>query len=101
MHSYDHLPPKDLKEAEATRRSGAVPLCDYPDDIVHVSCSRCARRGLIRKQRLIDTYGAGYALPLLLAKLADCQRRISMQDPCKAIFPKLQHQPSGRTQQER
>ena len=58
--------------------SGSLQLCDYPGDIVRLSCEKCERSGQYRKQKLIERYGADMRLPDLREEIAQCERRGKM-----------------------
>jgi hypothetical protein len=70
-------------------RSGALLLSDYPTEYVNLACSKCERRGRLRKDPLIEEHGPDIALPDLLADLAKCARRGSFCDACGAYYPAL------------
>lgn len=54
--------------------SGYLTLSDYPGNWAEFACSRCDRRGRLRKDRLILEYGTEKRLPDLKVELARCPR---------------------------
>jgi hypothetical protein len=65
--------------------SGSLQLRDYPGDIVRLSCAKCGRSGLYRKQNLIERYGADIRLPDLREEIAKRERRSPV--PVRVNFP--------------
>lgn len=70
---------------------GAVPLRDYPGDVVELVCEPCGRHGRYRKDALVERFGEAEGLPDVRAALtADCPRRgQSGGTGCAARFPTL------------
>jgi hypothetical protein len=64
-------------------------LAEFPLSMVEIACEKCSRRGRLRKNRLIEQYGADIPLPNLLARLANGELRTSMHDPCGAYYVAL------------
>jgi hypothetical protein len=50
--------------------SGSLTLCEYPREMVRLSCEKCGRAGQYRKQKLIERYGANMRLPDLREEIA-------------------------------
>ena len=78
--------------------AGAVPLSDYPHEIVVLACDRCAKRWQYTKSHLIAGHGPDIGLPELRALLANCSlihNRVG-NDTCAAIYPDLVR-PAGGT----
>jgi hypothetical protein len=60
--------------------NGSLQLCEYPGEMVRLSCEKCGRSGQYRKQKLIERYGADMRLPDLREEIAQCERRGRMHD---------------------
>jgi len=69
--------------------TGSLALCDYPGDLVRLSCEKCGRSGQCRKQKLIERYGADIRLPDLREEIAQCERVGRMYDSCMVRYPDL------------
>ena len=71
--------------------TGSLTLADYPHEMVRVTCSKCDRRGQLRKSRLVSEHGAEIRLPDLLLRFAiDCPKRLLQgNDPCGVLYPDL------------
>jgi hypothetical protein len=74
---------------QGARTSGSLQLRDYPGDIVRLSCAKCGRSGLYRKQNLIERYGADIRLPDLREEIAKRERRGLMHDACLGRYVDL------------
>jgi hypothetical protein len=72
--------------------SGAVPLADYPGELVVLACAKCGRRGEYAKARLVAVHGGAIGLPDLRALLAaDCplmQNKLG-NETCGAVYVNL------------
>lgn len=68
---------------------GSLQLCEYPNDVVRLSCEKCGRAGQYRKQNLIERYGADIRLPDLREEIARCERYGKMHDTCMARYVDL------------
>ncbi len=66
--------------------NGAVRLQDYPNELVHVACDKCGRRGQYRKANLIARHGPSKGLPDLLYDIASGCPKWSGWDQCGAVF---------------
>jgi hypothetical protein len=70
-------------------------LGDYPDNIIHIACRFCERRGRYRLETLLESYGAAYPLTDLLAHLSrDCRaaQERTGKAGCKGPYlPDLDH----------
>jgi hypothetical protein len=66
--------------------TGSLSLREYPDDVIHITCSKCGRAGQYRKARLVERYGADVRLPDLRHEIAKCDRRGAMHDACGVHF---------------
>ena len=69
--------------------NGSLQLCEYPADIVRLSCAKCGRGGQDRKQALIERYGADIRLPDLREEISQCERRGQMHDACMVHYVDL------------
>lgn len=69
--------------------NGSLTLADYPGKMVEIACSRCGRRGRLRKDRLIEAYGSEICLPDVRHRLARCERHGRLGDTCRVHFPAL------------
>ena len=67
----------------------ALQLCEYPGDLVRLSCEKCGRSGQYRKQKLIERYGADMRLPDLREEIAKCERMGKMHDACMVRYADL------------
>src|SRR5215475_8955500 len=54
--------------------NGFLRLCEYPGDVVHLSCAKCNRKGPYPKQSLIERFGPDIPLPDLRHEIAQCER---------------------------
>ena len=74
-------------------RRGSVTLGDLVDRLamLDVACSRCARRGRLQLDRLIEQYGDAELPELRLTLAGDCPRAavVSIGDQCDIFFPQL------------
>jgi hypothetical protein len=66
--------------------TGSLQFCEYPGDIVRLSCEKCGRSGQYRKRTLIDRYGADIRLPDLREEIAQCRRHGQMRDACMVRY---------------
>lgn len=66
---------------------GALTLTGYPGDVFRIACDRCDCKGRYRRPSLVDQFGAGAALPDVLAGLANCPKARNVSDRCGAHFP--------------
>ena len=65
-------------------------LCDFPIELVRVTCHRCELARQYQKAALIEVYGPAAGLPdLLVALSADCLQRGTPETSklCAARFP--------------
>jgi hypothetical protein len=53
---------------------GSPQLCEYPVEMVRLSCQKCGRAGQYRKQNLIARFGPDILLPDLREEIAKCCR---------------------------
>ena len=74
-------------------RRGSVTLGDLADRLamLDVACSRCARRGRLQLDRLIEQYGDAELPELRLQLAGDCPKAaaISVSEQCDIFFPGL------------
>ncbi len=62
-------------------------LAEYPFDWIELACEKCARRGRLRKARLVEQYGGDYGVAHLRETLIkDCPRFGNWNDPCRAHY---------------
>jgi hypothetical protein len=62
-------------------------LSEYPFDVIEVACAKCARRGRLRKERLIKQYGADYGVARLREDfIKDCPRFGNWHDQCGGYY---------------
>jgi hypothetical protein len=59
---------------------GSLQLCEYPGDLVRLSCAKCGRAGQYQKWNLIEKFGADIRLPDLHWKISQCIRQGKMHD---------------------
>jgi len=69
--------------------NGSLQLCEYPGDLVRLSCEKCGRSARYRKQKLIERYGADMRLPDLHEEIAQCRRHGQMHDACMVRYVDL------------
>lgn len=67
-------------------KDGSYRLHEFPLPMVELGCDKCGRSGRLRKDRLIEEFGADASLPDLRMKLAKCERANSMTDPCRVYY---------------
>jgi hypothetical protein len=68
---------------------GSLTLADYPVPVVNLACARCARRGRLKRERLIEAHGADMPLPDLRHILASCEHHSRMGEACGVYFVDL------------
>lgn len=76
--------------------AGAVPLSDYPRDVVELAGSKCERRGRYPKDSLAVIHGPGIGLPDLRTRVAaNCPRMRNPfgNDLCGVYYPELAQLP--------
>jgi hypothetical protein len=71
------------------RGKWTLQLCEYPGEIVRLSCAKCGRAGQYRKQNLIERFGADMRLPDLREEIANCSRRGQWHDGCMVRYVDL------------
>lgn len=69
--------------------TGSLKLRDFPLPWVELACGKCGRHGRLRRDRLIEHYGADIKLPDLLEEIAQCPRARKYADYCGAYYVAL------------
>jgi len=69
--------------------AGSLTLAQFPHKMVELACTKCGRRGRLRKSGLITKFGPHIALPDLRTELANCPRMQTMGDPCGIYYVAL------------
>jgi hypothetical protein len=71
--------------------AGAVPLSDYPNEIVVLACDRCDKRWEYQRSNLIKSRGPDIGLPTLRVALVNCSliHNRAGNDTCAAVYPDL------------
>jgi len=64
-------------------------LSEFPLEQVELACTKCERRGVLSKAKLLEQYGPSIALPDLLVKLAHCPKHGNYSDWCGAYYVAL------------
>ena len=54
---------------------GSYSLRDLPGPYVELACSKCERHGSLRRDKLIEEYGADIVLPKVLLALRQLKRK--------------------------
>ncbi len=69
--------------------AGSITLAEYPADMVRLACTRCDRRGQVRKATLIARHGGKTALPDLRQAIAQCPKANALGTACGVYFVDL------------
>ena len=65
---------------------GSLQLCEYPSQIVRLSCLKCGRTGQYPKRNLIARYGADIRLPDLRWEISQCRRHGQCTPPVRFVM---------------